>query len=176
MVPGTPTQVLQSHGSNRNCTQVLCTREPLRLGKTSKIAESNPNSSHHVPQCHISMGLERLQDGDPTTPWAAVPLQRCSFRGEMFLHWHNLRPSSLIHSHSGLGHNRIPRPSQLNLLTSATQVQFPTFPNPIPNPTMHPHPCQDGGSQIPTNTSHDTQCSTQHAVSHRHDDKALEEL
>lgn len=87
MVPGTPTQVLQSHGSNRNCTQVLCTREPLRLGKTSKIAESNPNSSHHVPQCHISMGLEHLQDGDPTTPWelchcsAALSEEKCSSTG-----------------------------------------------------------------------------------------------
>ena len=25
-------------------------------------------------------------DGDPTTPWAAVPLQRCSFGGEIVPH------------------------------------------------------------------------------------------
>ena len=28
----------------------------------------------HVPQCHILTALGHLQDSDPTTPWAAVPL------------------------------------------------------------------------------------------------------
>ena len=28
----------------------------------------------HIPQCHICMAPEHFQDGDPTTPWAAVPL------------------------------------------------------------------------------------------------------
>ena len=30
--------------------------------------------TNHIPQCHISVAPEHLQDGDPTTPWAAVPL------------------------------------------------------------------------------------------------------
>jgi len=33
---------------------------------------------NHVPQCHIPTALGHLQDGDPTTPWAAVPLPHCS--------------------------------------------------------------------------------------------------
>jgi len=57
--------------------------ESLRLESSSKI--TNPKPSHptmptdHIPQCHVSAVLNTSRDGDPTTPWAAVPLSDCSF-------------------------------------------------------------------------------------------------
>jgi len=35
--------------------------ESLRLEKTSQIPKSNPNPSHHVPKCHISVVVRQLQ-------------------------------------------------------------------------------------------------------------------
>ena len=66
--------------------------ESLRLEKTSKIPRSNLNPSQpiptdHIPQCHISMVLERLQGQQLyplPSPGQPVPMHHHSFRAELF--------------------------------------------------------------------------------------------
>ena len=39
--------------------------------------QPQPTPHAHIPQCPTA--LNTSMEGDPTTPWAAVPLQHCSF-------------------------------------------------------------------------------------------------
>ena len=58
-----------------------CLIESLRLKKTSKIPKSNPLCPLPTSLSATSPGFwSTSRDGDPTTPWAAVPLQHCSYK------------------------------------------------------------------------------------------------
>ena len=54
-------------------------REPFGLEKASEVIESNPSPPHHAHYPHPAVPpspqlWDTPRDGDPTTPWAAVPL------------------------------------------------------------------------------------------------------
>ena len=56
-------------------------KRPLRSPSPTPAHPTMPTA--HTPQCHIPMVMEHPKDGDPTTPWAAVPLQHCSLWEEI---------------------------------------------------------------------------------------------
>ena len=75
------------------------------MEKSSNIPKSNPSPPHraHCPQPSVPhLHSSGTPPGMVTTPpWAAVPLQHCSFLiSNLTLPWHNLRPLSLFPSAS----------------------------------------------------------------------------
>ena len=66
------------------------TTQSFRLGKTMK--RPKPNPTRPTPPCPLPTSLSATspllwntcRDGDPNTPWAAVPLHHHSFKEEMF--------------------------------------------------------------------------------------------
>ena len=53
--------------------------DSLKLEVSTRIPSPPHVPTAHVPQCHISAALNASRDGDPSSPWAAVPVPNCSF-------------------------------------------------------------------------------------------------